>query len=51
MCWKYQNLLNVLEMKKNEIEQLSSEFEKCIRAKEVCLCTCIYMLSDLSPAS
>ena len=35
MSWRYQNLLNTLQMKKDEIDRLSSEFEKSIRDKEV----------------
>ena len=35
MSWRYQNLVNTLQMKKNEIDRLSSEFEKSIRSKEV----------------
>jgi hypothetical protein len=34
MSWRYQNLLNTLQMKKSEIDRLGSEFEKSIRAKE-----------------
>ena len=35
LSWRYQTLLQSLERKKTEVEQLSQEFESKIRAKEV----------------
>lgn len=35
LSWRYQTLLQSLERKKTEVEQLSQDFESKIRAKEV----------------
>ena len=35
LSWRYQMLLQSLERKKTEVEQLSQEFESKIRTKEV----------------
>ena len=50
MSWRYQNLLNTLQMKKSEIDRLSSEFEKSIRDKEVCVCTAHLLLVSFAKA-
>lgn len=36
MTWRYRNLLQLLQRKRNEMEQLSNEFESRVRTKEVC---------------
>lgn len=35
LSWRYQTLLQSLERKQTEVEQLSQDFESKIRAKEV----------------
>ena len=35
LSWRYQNLLQSLDHKRSEVEQLSNDFEARIRSKEV----------------
>ncbi len=37
MGWRYRNLVQVLDRKRSEVEQLSHDFESKLRAKEVIL--------------